>query len=527
MPFIASNIEISEALLRTVIGTAVDGIVVTDENGIVQLYNPACERLFGYSPREVLGQNVKILMPPEYSDEHDGYIRAYRATGTARIIGIGREVTGQRKDGSRFPVGLSVGEARHKKARFFVGIVRDNTEQKLAEDRLRAARDEAESASRAKSDFLAVMSHEIRTPLHGIMATSSLLQRTELDPKQRRYADTIQQSCDALLEIVNNILDLSRIESGAVVVKQTKFDPSDLLESIEALWEPRVREKGLEYFTKITSDVPRTVTGDADRMREILNNLVSNAVRFTDNGYVAIKLGVNNPPKGGKAGHVVLRFEVSDTGIGIDPEGQARLFGRFEQADTSLTRRHGGAGLGLAICRELTRLLGGEIGVVSAPGSGSRFWFTIPCLAGRVTVPNRRRRSLRKRTDPPSPAPMTVLVAEDNPENQIIIRDILDAGGHHVDVVANGREAVRAAQPGKYDLILMDVRMPVMDGFEATRKIRAKLNGNRHVSIVALTAHAMQGVREKCLAAGMDDYISKPFTIDQINEALARCGKPD
>lgn len=522
MPYIASNIEISEALLRAVFGTAVDGIVVTDEKGIVRLYNPACERLFGYSPSEVLGRNVKLLMPREYRDEHDGYLEAYRTTGKARIIGIGRDVTGQRKDGSRFPIGLSIGEARYGKRRYFVGIMRDISEQKLSEQRLRAARDEAESASRAKSDFLAVMSHEIRTPLHGIMGTTSLLQRTGLKPKQRRYADTIEQSCHALLEIVNNILDLSRVESGAVDVKQTRFGPRNLLESVAALWQPRIRAKGLEYVTEIAPDVPRALTGDADRMREILNNLVSNAVRFTDSGYIAITASVDDPPKTGKTGHVILRFEVADTGIGIDPKDQTHLFGRFEQADTSLTRRHGGSGLGLAICKELIRLLGGEIGVDSALGRGSRFWFTIPCLMSRAVPPKSRQRRRNPRRAPEA-SPMTILVAEDNRDNQIIIRDILVAAGHHVDIVDNGHEAVRAVRPGKYDVILMDVRMPVMDGFEATRKIRAKLNGDRRVRIIALTAHAMRGVREQCLAAGMDDYITKPFTIDRIHEALTRC----
>jgi len=522
MPFIASNIEISEALLRTVISTAVDGIVVTDEKGIVRLYNPACERLFGYSPAEVLGRNVKMLMPPEHREECISDLEAYRTTGDARVIGAGREVTGLRKDGSRFPVGLSVGEARHGNTRYFVGIVRDITGQKLAEHRLRAARDEAESASRTKSDFLAVMSHEIRTPLHGIMGTTSLLQRTGLNPKQHRYADTIEQSCHALLEIVNNILDLSRVESGAVVVKQTPFEPRDLLESVAALWQPRMREKGLEYVTEIAPEVPRAVTGDADRMREILNNLVSNAVRFTDAGHIAVKVTVDEPPKRGSAGHVVLRFEVSDTGIGIDPHDRARLFDRFEQADTSLTRRHGGSGLGLAICRELTRLLGGEIGVTTEVGGGSRFWFTIPCLAGKAASP-KRRRSPRARRHASGTPPLTILVAEDNPDNQIIIRDILVAAGHHVDIVENGHEAVHAVRPGKYDVIFMDVRMPVMDGFEAARKIRAKLQGAPYVCIFALTAHAMRGVREQCLAAGMDDYITKPFTIDRVSEALTRC----
>ncbi len=530
MPFIEQNRHISETLLRAVINTAVDGIMVIDDQGVVHLYNAACERLFGYSAAEVIGQNVKILMPTPYRDEHDGYIEAYRRTGNARIIGIGREVVGQRKDGSRFPIGLSVGKAWYKDQQFFVGIVHDVSAQKLTEEKLRRAKEDAEAANRAKSEFLAVMSHEIRTPLHGILGTVGLLQHAVSKKKHNQYAATIQQSCEGLLEIVDTILDLSKIESGTVVLKQTNFEIRDLLDSVEFLWEPRVREKELEYFTKIAHDVPPEIIGDADRIREILNNLVCNAVRFTEEGYIAVTAQRDNAVPATEDGRMRLRFEVKDTGVGINLEDQARLFERFEQGDTSLTRQYGGSGLGLAICKHLSHLLGGEIGVVSEPNRGSRFWFTITCQTKLSDSQNVWNSSAvltgadveSDRSGGGRPRSLSVLVAEDNPTNQVIIRDILEQNGHDVDIAPNGREAVRAVSRGRYDLILMDIRMPIMDGLEATRKIRELLAGKPHTHIIALTAHAMNGVREECLEAGMDDYISKPFTIAQINEVLAK-----
>ena len=521
--------NISEALLRAVIGTAVDGIMVIDEIGMVRLYNAACVELFGYGPEEVVGRNVSMLMSSQHREGHDGYLAAYKKTGKARIIGMGREVTARRKDGSEFPILLSVGEAWHNDTRFFVGIVHDNTEQKQSEERLRVAKEAAEAANRAKSEFLAVMSHEVRTPLHGILGTTSLLKRADLSQTERRYAQTIQDSGESLLDIVDNILDLARVEAGAMEVKRGRFLPRELLDSVELLWESRVREKDLEYFTRVEPGVPSVLIGDIDRIREILNNLVSNAVKFTDRGYLAVKLSYDRPAEHDQDGHARLRFEVSDSGVGIAPEDQSRLFGRFEQGDTSLTREHGGSGLGLAICKELTALLGGEIGVSSTPGKGSRFWFNVSCWVPKengLPVPAGRLLSSEPLTASDivmtNVAPINVLVAEDCTTNQMIIHDILEYNGHNVDIVPNGQEAIEAALSGKYQLILMDVRMPIVDGLQATSEIRKAMQGAPRIPIVALTAHAMSGDRDQCLAAGMDDYVSKPFTIAQITEVIAK-----
>ena len=516
--------RISETLLSAVIDTAVDGVMVIDERGVVTLYNSACERLFGYPTNEVVGRNVKMLMPAPYAEEHDGYLHSYRSTGEAQVIGIGREVIGQRKDGSEFPVGLSLGEAWHDDKRYFVGIVRDITEQKLSEKNLLDAVAEAKAANRAKSDFLAVISHEVRTPLHGILATTGLLLYSDLKEKQQQYAETIQQSGEALLEIVDNLLDLSRIEAGVVEIKEARFEIVDLLRSIEYLWESRVREKKLEYFTRIGRGVPPMLVGDADRIREILNNLVNNAIKFTDQGYITIDVAIETVAGRRKDGRAVLCFEVKDTGIGIAPDLHQRLFQNFEQGDKSLTREHEGSGLGLSICKELCALLDGEIDVVSEPGKGSCFWFTVPCaLPTEETLPHEPCAAAMPKPDRLGElSTLKVLVAEDNHTNQLIIRDVLEYSGHSVHIAPNGREAVRAASNDTYDLILMDIRMPVMDGLEATRHIRSRGTEARRVPIIAMTAHAMNGVRDECIAAGMDDFISKPFTIAQISEVIMK-----
>lgn len=392
---------------------------------------------------------------------------------------------------------------------------------------LRLSRAAAEQSNKAKSDFLAVMSHEVRTPLHGVLATAGLLRHTDLDERQMRYAETIERSGAALLEIVNNILDLSRIEAGAIEIKREPFDLRALLEGVQLLWESRVNEKRLEYINQPSPDLPVTAVGDADRIREILNNLVNNALKFTDEGHIAVKAGLETPTTSADGGDMLLRFEVSDTGPGIDPAQQERLFERFEQGDASLTREHGGSGLGLAICRDLCKLLGGKIGVRGEPGKGSTFWFTVACGAADSTAAVATGQPDAAVGVPPfvpnaaETGPLDILVAEDNRINQVLIRDILEQHGHNVHIVANGVDAVNAARESRYDLIFMDVQMPVMDGLEAARMIRERQNDVR-VPIVALTAHAMRGDRDLCFAAGMDDYISKPFSIDQIHDLVAR-----
>jgi PAS domain S-box-containing protein len=634
-----------QAQLAAIVESSDDPVFSTDPGGVIASWNPSATRVFGYEAGEVIGRSVGVLNPSDgKGDEADILAKVLAGERVEQY-----ETQRRRRDGTLVDVSLTVSPILDP-GKAVVGtavIARDVSGRKAAEAELAAARDQALEASRLKSAFLASMSHEIRTPMNAVIGMTGILLDSPLSPEQRECADIVRASGNALLDIINDILDFSKIEAGKMRLEVMAFDLRQVVEEATDIVVQRAQDKKLELVAGIDEDVPTAVVGDPGRLRQVLINLLGNAVKFTDRGTVAVRtrMAGQSPEK------VSMRFEVSDTGVGIPSDQQQRLFEPFQQGDSSSTRRHGGTGLGLAISRQIVEMMDGEIGVRSEPGAGSTFWFTatlepqhaaatirpadlepvralvvddntiarealqsalaslgarpegcgawpqamdalrtaveagdpfdvalvdadLPEIQGwaqddpfagdpalgtlkivlvssgsrRGSPPGRidgflakpvRLASLRHcvasamggvssapSTDEPLQSTPTflgrVLVAEDNPVNQRVAVRMLERIGYRADVVADGREAVKAVSQIPYAAVLMDCQMPEMDGYQATVAIRALEAAGCHTPVIAMTAGALLEDRAKCLAAGMDAYVSKPVSLEQLRAVLDR-----
>jgi len=650
----------SERTLRSLMRTASDGILTMDATSTIRACNPAAAAMFGYEPEGLVGQWVEVLVPSPHREQHASYVSRHLKTGERRAIGQYVEVSGLRKDDSEFPLGLSLSRVDTHRGPLFMAIVRDLTSTRRVQADLEHARDEALAADRAKSMFLANMSHELRTPMNAVIGMSSLLLDTELDPQQRDFSQTVASSGEGLLRIVNDILDFAKVEAGKLQIEEVEFDLCAVVEDVVRLMSAPAAEKGLELVVDSPVEPRDRVRSDPGRVRQMVLNLLGNALKFTDAGEIVVRTRQHTDAEG----RVAVRIEVIDTGIGISPEQQERVFEAFTQADASTTRNYGGTGLGLATSKRLAVLMGGDLTFKSAVGEGSTFIVTLLLASGGAGTAQPRalaesleglralvvddnetnRRVLRYQlakwgmraseaadaptalevleraadtdglpgvvlldmqmpqmdglelarevqtrpallgvklvlltslgrpvdqatldtlgivaclTKPVRPAELEevllslavdsgegephpeaepavaeatphgagarVLVVEDNAVNRKVALSLLKRSGYEADTADNGVEALEAMEHSDYDLVLMDMQMPVMDGAQATREIRRlEARGARHVTVIALTANAFEEDRNRCLAAGMDDFLAKPVSLPVLQEKLAK-----
>ena len=654
----------SEEKFRKISSSAQEAIIMMDSIGNISFWNQAAEKVFGYTQQEVMGRKLHSWLAPErFRESHRKGIKAFQTNGEGPVVGRTQELSALRKNGEEFPIKLSVSAVKLKGRWNAIGILRDISERKRVEQKLIEAKEAAEAATRAKSEFLANMSHEIRTPMNGVIAAADLALGEALSPKLEHYLKIISTSAYSLLGIINNILDFSKIEAGKLDLESRPFKLNDVLDRITDMFGPKAAEKGIELLVDIDPETPEALVGDSLRLQQILNNLVDNAVKFTQSGGI-IMVGTQYPKI--SSDRITLSFFVKDTGVGIAPEYLPMLFEPFTQADSSIARKYEGTGLGLCICKQLVDILGGTFGVKSLPGKGSTFTFNLPfkrqpddreprhdppadiqglavlvvddCEASRTVMQktlnsfgfkvetvssgsaslalladNRTRdnpfellimdwlmpeldgieTARRIRTDLKLALPIIlmtafgkenerneaqragitafltkpiypstlfdaimnafgkdtcrearaqtaittmasiyktrlkgrrVLVVEDNPTNQQVALAVLEGAGIIAEIADNGKAGVEAVRQGGYDAVLMDIQMPEMDGYEATRRIRGDPKFS-DLPIIAITAHAMKGEDEKCLAAGMDDYVTKPIHQDRLFHILWKAVK--
>ena len=499
----AKAAERLSAYLAAIVGSSDDAIVSKNLDGIITSWNRSAELMFGYTSDEAVGSHISLIIPPDLIDEE--FTILGKVKSGLRVDHF--QTLRQTKNGSLIDISLTVSPILDSRGHIIGAskVARNITDQNRT---IRALED----ANRRRDTFLATMSHELRTPLNAILGLSYVLIRSEpLSPKGQQYVTMIKESGDNLLSLINNVLDFSKVESGAMAIEAIDFCLPEMIEKVVVLQDAAMRAKGLEFNVHYRGALKDRYIGDPFRLQQILTNLLANAVKFTEKGRIELTVALRSQDEEGAQ----VAFEVADTGIGISAEKSGIIFEKFTQADASTTRVHGGSGLGLSICKGLAEAMKGTIGVDSRPGAGSTFVLTLPL--GHVA-------DARVMDNTPQADKRNILIVEDYSPNVIVLSSVLEDLGYTFDVARNGMEGCRRAQSGSYDVILMDVQMPGMDGFESTRCIRdiESQSGGRRTPIVAVTAHTFEKDRRKCLDAGMDDVLTKPLDPAQLKDLLNR-----
>lgn len=504
--------------LQAMLNTSLDAVLVVNREGRFIEFNGAASEIFGYTKDEALGREMtELIFPAHLIEAHLRGMRHHLETGEARLLGSGRvQVEARRKSGEVFPVELSIEKTMSPQGEIFVSYLRDISDRREAEEKLLKARDEALSSEQAKSRFIAVMSHEMRTPLNGLLGSLDLLKSTTLSDKQTQLTEMMQSSGQLLLHHVNDVLDISRLEGGNLANDLSPLDLDALIDEIVESQSALSTTKGLDLrYARPDPEIGFVITS-AIGLRQILLNLVNNAIKFTEKGSVTVKASVVD---GGKK----LRLSVQDTGAGILPDDQARIFDDFVTLDSSFGRKADGTGLGLGIARRLVQAIGGEIGVESQPRQGSLFWLEIPY---RPTANTKRAAKTAAPAKKKAMRVMDVLIVEDNQINRFILREMLQGDGHRVTEAHDGLAGLDLAGQHKFDVIFMDISMPRLDGIAATVRLRAGKGASRDVPIIALTAHASDEDRALFLASGMNAVLTKPLNRTAMFEMMGKVTKP-
>ncbi len=514
--WLEENLLKTEVKFSSIFRNSPDLIAITEvSSGKYFEVNDAFERVIGYSREEVIG---KTSLELDVWESPEDRIQMLKEVADSRRL-MNYRTTFRRKNGGIFPALVSLEAASLYDTDCFIISARDITEQDQAEQDLLASKRAAETANKAKSEFLANMSHEIRTPMNGILGMVQLMELSELGSEQREYLHILKNSGDNLLSLINDILDLSRVESGRIDLEEAPFSLQSAINNTISIQRNSAQQKRLTLSTEISDELPDLLVGDQLRFRQVLLNLLANAIKFTDQGGVTVSARMVHRAGDG----ITLAVSISDTGIGIPTEKQELIFSPFTQADASTTRRHGGTGLGLTISRRLARLMGGDISVESRPGAGSTFHFTAGFKVAKALAPAGSTENPSRIWNGP---PLRILVAEDNPVNRKYIDELLHKMGHHCICVSDGTEALAEWRRSPYDCVFMDIQMPNLSGPDALACIRDEESaGGRHTPVVALTAYALSGDRENLLAAGFDEYLSKPFEPASLVPILSRISK--